>query len=144
MGSLFDQTEAFNYFKRASDKEIKFAFLELALAYYDGLGTSKNYELALKYFQKAMAQSYIDKIQSYQNIIIALLYDYIRQNLPKKGSPIFSSVIFSPISLKNVIRYLADDPLLRQWITEALMAHFRTNKPDFKQEVIDQWYDDFY
>lgn len=151
-GVPIDYEKAFEYFKQASDKvnEIanpdkndKSAFRELALAYYYGRGTSKNYDLALKYFQQAERHSDVAMIQNYQNIIISLLNEYIQRDTNEGVSYLFFSNLLGYLTQKH--NYVSwDDPLLRRWITEALMNYFKIIKPNFDQSIIDQWYDDFY
>lgn len=151
-GVPVDHTKAFQYFKQACDKvdqidqpdlQDKYAFEELALCYYYGLGTPKNYELALKYFQKVNLNSYIVKIQDYKGIIITLLNKYIHKDTNEGASYLFFANFLGYLTKKQTALSW-EDPLLRRWITEALMSYFKIINPNFEESLIDQWYDDFY
>jgi TPR repeat protein len=137
LGILYDKVsnhqKAFKYFYKSASQNNSYGLFNTAQYYKHGLGTNKNYALALFYYTQAKKQGcrnvdcYIDAIMKYQTIIQQALLDHDK-TLTHQWFRNFLMELTEKHGLDNW-----DDGLIRSWIMDAIVEHFKVGSKESKR-----------
>ena len=148
LGVPRDYNEAAQLYQAASDRGHACASYNLALFYRDGHGVQKDYTMAVKLFQRAHDQGdkdashKLNKITSLETKISNSLNHYIVTTDYEGISYLFFSNFLAFITSRYHKEW--DDPLLRSWVTHAMMSYFHKLDSTFSKSTIDEWFQEFY
>lgn len=144
-----DYTEAVRWYQRACDQGDDMGLNNLGVLYKKGLGVPKSYTKAIELFRLAIAEdnknapSNLINILSLESKISKSLHTYITTTEYEGISYLFFA---------NFLKYLTethntsdwDDPLLRSWVTNALITYIEELISEFPKETLDEWFQEFY